>query len=60
MTYRPRRGGPPPAPAMPRIPPRDRDSKLETYRPLVLTPSTWPTLLRDDHPLGAVLDVGRG
>lgn len=39
---------------------RPRPNRLEAFRPLVLTPSTWPQLLRDDHPLGAVLDFGRG
>lgn len=60
MTYRPRRGGPSPAPALTRIPPRDRNSKLETYRPVVLCPQNWVLLLRDDHALGGVLDFRRG
>ena len=34
--------------------------KLEAFRPVRLTPQSWPQLLRDDHPLGAVLDFGRG
>jgi hypothetical protein len=45
---------------LPAPPPRDRDSKLETYRPLVLCPQNWAVLLQGDHPLGAVLDFGRG
>jgi hypothetical protein len=52
-----RRRGPVALPAPP--PPRDRDSKLEKYRPLVLCPQNWE-MLRDDHPpLGGWLDVGR-
>ena len=39
---------------------RPRPSRLEAFRPVTLTPSTWPQLLRDDHPLAAVLDFGRG
>lgn len=39
---------------------RPRPSRLEAFRPLVLTPSTWPTLLRDDHPVGNILGFGRG
>jgi len=39
---------------------RPRPSRLEQYRPLVLTPSTWPTLLRDTTPVGGWLDFGRG
>jgi hypothetical protein len=39
---------------------RPRPNRLERYRPVTMTPSTWPHLLRDDHPLGAVLDFGRG
>jgi hypothetical protein len=58
MTYRPRRGGPVPAPVP--VLPRDHSSKLESYRPLVLCPQNWAVLLQDDHPLGAVLDFGRG
>jgi len=42
------------------LPKRDRGSKLESFKPLVLCPQNWPQLLRDDHPLGAVLDFGRG
>jgi hypothetical protein len=53
-----RRRGPVVLPAAP--PPRDRCSKLETYRPLVLAPATWPTVLRDETPLGSILDRGRG
>ncbi len=60
MTYRPRRGGPPAAPALIRIPPHDRNSKLESYRPVVLCPQNWALLLRDDHALGGVLDFRRG
>ncbi len=50
----------PPASTPIALPKRDHVSKLENFKPLVLTPSTWPQLLRDDHPLGAVLDFGRG
>lgn len=39
---------------------RPRKNRLEAFRPLVLTPSTWESLLRDDHPVGNVLDFGRG
>lgn len=41
-------------------PNRPQPSRLERYRPVVLCPATWATLLRDDHPLGAWLDFGRG
>ncbi len=34
--------------------------KLEAFRPVTLTPSTWPQLLRDDHPLGAGLGGWQG
>jgi hypothetical protein len=55
-TYGRRRG-----PVVLPVPPlRDRASKLETYRPLVLAPATWPTVLRDETPLGGLLDRGRG
>jgi hypothetical protein len=37
-----------------------KPSRLEAFRPVRLTPQSWPQLLRDDHPLGAVLDFGRG
>jgi hypothetical protein len=39
---------------------RPRPSRLETFRPITLKPSTWPTLLRDDHPVGNILGFGRG
>ena len=42
------------------LPKRDRGSKLEKFIPVALTPQNWAVLLRDDHPLGAVLDFGRG
>ncbi len=38
---------------------RPRGQRLEDFRPLVLTPSTWPKLLRDTTPVGNWLDVGR-
>jgi hypothetical protein len=37
-----------------------RPRKLESFRPLVLTPATWPTLIRDSTPVGGILDRGRG
>lgn len=42
------------------LPKRDRGSKLEKFIPVALTPSTWPTLLRDTTPVGGWLDFGRG
>lgn len=41
------------------LPKRDRGSKLESFKPLLLCPSTWAALLQDDHALGGVLDFGR-
>ncbi len=37
-----------------------RPRKLESFRPLVLNPQNWAVLLRDDHPVGGILDRGRG
>jgi hypothetical protein len=45
--------------ALPAPPPRDLDSRIERFRPLVLNPQTWPHLLRDETPVGAVLDFER-
>jgi hypothetical protein len=53
-----RRRGPVGLPAAP--PPRDRASKLESYRPLALCPQNWAVLLRDETPVGSVLDFGQG
>lgn len=39
---------------------RPRPNRLERYRPVVMCPQTWEVLLRDDHPLGALLDFNRG
>lgn len=39
---------------------RPRPSRLEAFRPLVLTPQNWPLLLRDTTPVGGWLDFGRG
>jgi hypothetical protein len=57
MTYRPRRGGPVPAPVP--ILSLDRCSKLESFKPLLLCPQNWAVLLQDDHPVGRLLDFGR-
>lgn len=58
MTYRPRRGGPVPAPVS--VLPRDHSSnKPETFKPLGLCPQNWAVLLQDDHPVGRLLDFGR-
>jgi len=39
---------------------RPRPSRLEKFRPITMTPSTWPQLLRDTTPVGGWLDFGRG
>ena len=39
---------------------RPRGQRLEQYRPLVLCPQNWAVLLKDDHPVGNILDFGRG
>jgi hypothetical protein len=54
-----RRRGLPSVPVV-ALPKRDRGSKLETYRPVALTPQNWAVLLRDDHALGGILDFRRG
>lgn len=36
----------------PRLPQADHASRLERYRPQLLTPATWGDLLTDDMPLG--------
>ena len=41
------------------LPKRDRGSKLESFKPLVLCPQNWTGLLRDDHALGGILDFRR-
>ena len=56
LTYG-RRRGPVALPAPP--PPRDRDSRIERFRPVVLCPANWALLLRDETPVGAVLDFER-
>jgi hypothetical protein len=55
LTYGRRRG----PVALPTPPPRDLDSRIERFRPVVLNPQTWPHLLRDETPVGCWLDVGR-
>ena len=42
------------------LPKRDRGSKLEKFIPVALTPQNWEVLLRDDSPLGGILDFRRG
>ena len=39
---------------------RPRPSRLDSYRPVTLTPQNWAVLLKDDHPLGGILDFRRG
>jgi hypothetical protein len=45
--------------ALPAPPPRDLDSRIERFRPVVLCPANWGDLLRDATPVGAVLDFER-
>ena len=37
---------------------RPRPSRLDGFKPLILSLANWASLRRDDHPLGAMLDVG--
>lgn len=53
-----RRRGVPSVPVV-TLPKRDRGSKLESFKPLVLCPQNWTGLLRDDHALGGILDFRR-